>query len=88
MNKYPGSEKMGEPFVELHLLVKTCGVLKSEARQYSTNFPFCIGKAAKSYQWEEQPCKTENEFSHDRLAMIQPRIRRSWSWVYRVILAT
>ena len=48
---------MGEPFVELHLLVKTCGVLKSEARQYSTNFPFCIGKAAKSYQWEEQPCK-------------------------------
>ena len=31
----------------------------------------------KSYHWEGQPRKTENEFSYDRLTMIQPRIGRS-----------
>ena len=37
---------------------------------------FSVTTFSRSYE-REGPRKTENEFSHDHLAMIQPRIRRS-----------
>ena len=49
----------------------------ADVTRYCSFVPGTVAWHTESYQREGQPRMTESEFSHNRLAMIQPRIGRS-----------